>query len=218
MAPGRRLLRWDVLERTARRRRVASGAARLGSSTPCVRAVPVPPPARVPGTGGRQEHRARACPRADGGRRGAGLVRVSSLPAHSGCARHSADDSPRPPRAPEQRLDAADRGDGALRARAAPARRHDWDDEFSELDDPARFVLRGGGSEISLTFLRGYPFAHVFAPADGDFVCFEPMTAPHQRARDGRGPLRRRARRPVRGGLRDRGRLTPRQRLSRARS
>ena len=54
----------------------------------------------------------------------------------------------------------------------------DWDDEFSELEDPARFMLRGGDSEISLTFLRGYPFAHVFAPADSDFACFEPMTAP----------------------------------------
>ncbi len=54
----------------------------------------------------------------------------------------------------------------------------EWDHEFSELDDPARFVLRGGESEVSLTFLRGYPFAHVFAPADSDFVCFEPMTAP----------------------------------------
>ena len=54
----------------------------------------------------------------------------------------------------------------------------DWDDEFSELEDPARFVLRGGDAEISLTFLRGYPFAHVFAPADSDFACFEPMTAP----------------------------------------
>jgi galactose mutarotase-like enzyme len=54
----------------------------------------------------------------------------------------------------------------------------EWDHEFSELVDPARFVLRGGESEISLTFLRGYSFAHVFAPADTDFVCFEPMTAP----------------------------------------
>lgn len=54
----------------------------------------------------------------------------------------------------------------------------EWDQEFSELGDPARFVLRGGESEVSLTFLRGFPFAHVFAPADSDFVCFEPMTAP----------------------------------------
>ena len=69
-----------------------------------------------------------------------------------------------------------------------------WDHEFSELEDPARFVLRGGESEISLTFLRGYPFAHVFAPADSDFVCFEPMTAPTNALVTRRGPLRRRAR------------------------
>ena len=54
----------------------------------------------------------------------------------------------------------------------------EWDDEFSELADPPRFVLRDGESEISLTFLRGYPFAHVFAPPGSDFVCFEPMTSP----------------------------------------
>jgi aldose 1-epimerase len=54
----------------------------------------------------------------------------------------------------------------------------DWDHEFAELDEPARFVLRGDESEISLTFLGGYRFAHVFAPPDADFVCFEPMAAP----------------------------------------
>ena len=53
-----------------------------------------------------------------------------------------------------------------------------WDHEFSELEDPPRFLLRDQASEISLTFVRGYRFAHVFAPADADFVCFEPMTAP----------------------------------------
>lgn len=52
-----------------------------------------------------------------------------------------------------------------------------WDDGFSDLADPARFQLRGEGSEVALTFLRGYPFAQVFAPPGSDFVCFEPMTA-----------------------------------------
>jgi galactose mutarotase-like enzyme len=52
-----------------------------------------------------------------------------------------------------------------------------WDHEFAELADSPLFVLRGE-SEVSLTFLRGYRFAHVFAPAESDFVCFEPMTAP----------------------------------------
>jgi aldose 1-epimerase len=53
-----------------------------------------------------------------------------------------------------------------------------WDHEFSELDEPPRFLLRDHESEISLTFARGYRFAHVFAPQQSDFVCFEPMTAP----------------------------------------
>lgn len=53
-----------------------------------------------------------------------------------------------------------------------------WDDGFSDLADPARFRLRGEELEITLTFLRGYSFAQVFAPPGSDFVCFEPMTAP----------------------------------------
>jgi aldose 1-epimerase len=53
-----------------------------------------------------------------------------------------------------------------------------WDDGFTDLTDPARFILAGDDSEISLTFLRGYRFAQVFAPPGSDFVCFEPMTAP----------------------------------------
>jgi aldose 1-epimerase len=53
-----------------------------------------------------------------------------------------------------------------------------WDDGFTELADPAHFVLSGEDSETSLTFLHGYRFAQVFAPPGSDFVCFEPMTAP----------------------------------------
>ena len=53
-----------------------------------------------------------------------------------------------------------------------------WDDGFSDLREPIRFLLSGGDSETSLTFLHGYRFAQVFAPPGSDFVCFEPMTAP----------------------------------------
>jgi aldose 1-epimerase len=53
-----------------------------------------------------------------------------------------------------------------------------WDDGFSDLTRPARFLLANQGSEVSVTFLRGYRFAQVFAPPGSDFVCFEPMTAP----------------------------------------
>jgi galactose mutarotase-like enzyme len=53
-----------------------------------------------------------------------------------------------------------------------------WDDGFRDLLSPATFVLKGRGAGVSLTFLRGYDFAQVFAPPGSDFVCFEPMTAP----------------------------------------
>jgi aldose 1-epimerase len=53
-----------------------------------------------------------------------------------------------------------------------------WDDGFTQLDEPARFLLAGERSELSVTFLRGYRFAQVFAPRGSEFVCFEPMTAP----------------------------------------
>ena len=52
------------------------------------------------------------------------------------------------------------------------------DDGFRDLLSPATFVLKGRDEEVSLTFLRGYDFAQVFAPPGSDFVCFEPMTAP----------------------------------------
>ena len=54
----------------------------------------------------------------------------------------------------------------------------DWDDGFSGLVPPQRFLLTGREHELSLAFGRGYRFAQVYAPPDSDFVCFEPMTAP----------------------------------------
>jgi aldose 1-epimerase len=53
-----------------------------------------------------------------------------------------------------------------------------WDDGFSGLVSPQRFLLTGREQELSLAFGRGYGFAQVYAPPDSDFVCFEPMTAP----------------------------------------
>jgi aldose 1-epimerase len=51
-----------------------------------------------------------------------------------------------------------------------------FDDAFTAGDGV--FALAGGGRRIEVAFERGYPFAQVFAPADLDAVCFEPMTAP----------------------------------------
>jgi aldose 1-epimerase len=53
-----------------------------------------------------------------------------------------------------------------------------WDDGFSGLVSPERFVLTAREEELWLTFERGYGFAQVYAPPGSDFVCFEPMTAP----------------------------------------
>jgi aldose 1-epimerase len=61
---------------------------------------------------------------------------------------------------------------------AAPLATHSFDDAFTDLPVPARFTIAGGGRTIGVTFLEGYPFTQVFAPAEKPFVCIEPMTAP----------------------------------------
>jgi galactose mutarotase-like enzyme len=53
-----------------------------------------------------------------------------------------------------------------------------FDDLFVELAHPPEFRLRGGGRSVEVRFEQGYPVAQVYAPAEGDFICFEPMTAP----------------------------------------
>jgi aldose 1-epimerase len=59
----------------------------------------------------------------------------------------------------------------------APLGERTFDDGFRASEgDP--FVLSGGGREIRLEFVRGYPFAQLYAPGDDDVVAFEPMTAP----------------------------------------
>ena len=52
-----------------------------------------------------------------------------------------------------------------------------WDDAFDGLDTPAEFAVAGGDTKLTVTFRAGYPFAQVFAPAEQEFICFEPMTA-----------------------------------------
>jgi galactose mutarotase-like enzyme len=54
----------------------------------------------------------------------------------------------------------------------------DLDDAFAALDQPASFEAAAGDIALRVDFLGGYSYAQVFAPADQDFICFEPMTAP----------------------------------------
>jgi galactose mutarotase-like enzyme len=53
-----------------------------------------------------------------------------------------------------------------------------FDDLFTDLDRPARFVLAGGGRRIAVAFDDGYRFAQIYAPLGEALICFEPMTAP----------------------------------------
>jgi galactose mutarotase-like enzyme len=59
-----------------------------------------------------------------------------------------------------------------------PLRDRSYDDGFTDLADPARFVLAGGGRRISLDLVGGYRYAQVYAPPEDDLISFEPMTAP----------------------------------------
>ncbi len=63
----------------------------------------------------------------------------------------------------------------------------EFDDGFDNVAQPARFSVTGGDRRIELTFPQGYPCAQVFAPASGQFICFEPMTAPANALRSGDG-------------------------------
>lgn len=73
-----------------------------------------------------------------------------------------------------------------------PARRfeldeQEFDDGFDSVSDPARFAVEGGMRRLELEFVEGYPCGQVYAPRAGQFICFEPMTAPANALRSGVG-------------------------------
>ena len=63
------------------------------------------------------------------------------------------------------------------RVAAGPLGRQVHDDLYTELQPEPTFALTGGGRRIEVAFGAAYPVAIVYAPADDDVVCFEPMTA-----------------------------------------
>lgn len=78
-------------------------------------------------------------------------------------------------------LDARGLPTGAREAcRLAPAALGEraFDDLYPTLDEPAHFVLAGGGRRLTIRFDAGYPCAQIFAPPGEAVICFEPMTAP----------------------------------------
>jgi aldose 1-epimerase len=62
-----------------------------------------------------------------------------------------------------------------------------FDDGFSRIAEGAEFGVAGGGRRISVSFVKGYPAAQIFSPPGGQFICFEPMTAPTNALRSGDG-------------------------------
>jgi aldose 1-epimerase len=81
------------------------------------------------------------------------------------------------PTGAEERFDALD---VALAERS-------FDDGFALLDERASFAIAGAGYRICVEPLAGYRYAQIFAPAGKDLVALEPMTAPTDALRTGRG-------------------------------
>ena len=75
----------------------------------------------------------------------------------------------------------------ALSAQRFELEGREFDDGFDALAEPVGFSVTDARRRIELTLLRGYPCAQVFAPASGQFICFEPMAAPANALRSGGG-------------------------------
>lgn len=53
-----------------------------------------------------------------------------------------------------------------------------YDDLYPTLEPEPEFAVETTARRLEVTFGSGFPCAQVYAPADADFICFEPMTAP----------------------------------------
>jgi galactose mutarotase-like enzyme len=63
-----------------------------------------------------------------------------------------------------------------------------FDASFDDLaGHPPVFTVSDLGLRLSVSFTRGYRIAQVYSPAEEQFICFEPMTAPVDALRSGRG-------------------------------
>jgi aldose 1-epimerase len=61
------------------------------------------------------------------------------------------------------------------------------DDAFDTPSESPSFEATAGDARLTVTFLAGYSYAQVFAPAGQEFICFEPMTAPTNALNSGDG-------------------------------
>ncbi len=72
-----------------------------------------------------------------------------------------------------------------LSSQAFELAEREFDDGFDAVPAHARFVVEAAGRRLELELLEGYPCAQVYAPRPGEFICFEPMTAPANALRSG---------------------------------
>jgi galactose mutarotase-like enzyme len=70
---------------------------------------------------------------------------------------------------------------------AGPMGDRTWDDGFVGVADGTVFALSDPRRSIAVEFERGYPVAIIWRPADGEFICVEPMTAPTNALVSGEG-------------------------------
>ncbi|HTU13631.1 MAG TPA: CHAD domain-containing protein [Solirubrobacterales bacterium] len=62
-----------------------------------------------------------------------------------------------------------------------------WDRAFTGVGEGAVFAVADERRMVSVRFASGFPAAQVFAPADENVICFEPMKAPTDALVTGRG-------------------------------
>jgi aldose 1-epimerase len=80
-----------------------------------------------------------------------------------------------------------DGGESAVPAFDGPLGARSFDDGFALEDEKATFGISAGALRVAVELLEGYRYAQVYAPADKDFIAFEPMTAPTNALVSGRG-------------------------------
>ena len=71
---------------------------------------------------------------------------------------------------------------------SGPLAERSFDDGFESLTgDPPVFAVADGRRRVEVRYSEGYPVAQVYAPRELELIAFEPMTAPVDALRSGRG-------------------------------
>jgi galactose mutarotase-like enzyme len=65
-----------------------------------------------------------------------------------------------------------------VRIDPAPLGERTFDDAFDGVGPGAEFAISAAGRRVAVRWVEGYRFAQVYAPPGGQFISFEPMTAP----------------------------------------